>query len=65
MARKVVVNQDDCIGCGNCAELCPEVFKLDEAIEKSQVIMPTGGPEDCINDAIDQCPASAISWQED
>lgn len=64
MAKKVVVNQEECIGCGNCAELCPTVFQLDEQTEKSQVIMPTGGPEDCIEDAIDQCPVSAISWQE-
>ena len=64
MAKTVVVNQEDCIGCGNCAELCPTVFKLDEVLEKSQVIMPSGGPEDCIADAIDQCPVSAISWQE-
>ncbi|MBU1450156.1 MAG: ferredoxin, partial [Proteobacteria bacterium] len=47
---------------GNCEAVCPEVFKLNED-ERSQVIKPEGGP-DCVEDAIDQCPAEAISWQE-
>ncbi|MFH2128182.1 MAG: ferredoxin, partial [Pseudomonadota bacterium] len=50
-------------GCGNCEAVCPEVFQLDPDLDKSQVIKPEGGP-DCVEDAIDQCPAEAISWQE-
>ncbi|MBU1451866.1 MAG: ferredoxin, partial [Proteobacteria bacterium] len=61
MSQKVVVDQEACIGCGNCEAVCPEVFKLNED-ERSQVIKPEGGP-DCVEDAIDQCPAEAISWQ--
>ena len=48
MGRKVVIDQDECIGCGSCQEICPEVFKLNEEIEKSEVIKPEGGPEDLI-----------------
>lgn len=65
MARKVVVNQEECIGCGTCEGICPEVFCLSSETGKSEVIKPEGGPEDLIQDAIDSCPASAISWQED
>jgi ferredoxin len=63
MSRKVVVDQELCIGCGTCVGLCPDVFELDEALGKSQVIMPEGGDEQCIQEAIDSCPVSAISWQ--
>lgn len=63
MARKLVVDQDECIGCGNCEEVCPEVFELNQETEKSRPIKPEGGP-DCVEDAIDQCPVEAISWQE-
>jgi ferredoxin len=63
MAQRVVVDGELCIGCGNCAELCPTVFELDEAAGRSRVIQPTGGPEDCIQEAIESCPAGAISWQ--
>jgi len=64
MARRVVVDQDACIGCGTCEGICPEVFRLDEEEGKSQVINPEGGPEDLIQEAIDSCPMEAIHWQE-
>jgi len=60
--RKPVVNEDLCIGCGHCAELCPLVFELED--EKSRVI----GPDRCAGcgcqEAIDSCPVQAISWSE-
>ncbi len=64
MGKRVVVDQEVCIGCGTCAGLCPDIFELDEAEGKSHVIMPEGGDEECINEAIESCPVSAISWQE-
>ena len=52
------VDQDLCIGCGTCAELCPEVFELRD--EKSWVI----GPDKChtcdCEEAVVSCPVSAI-----
>jgi NAD-dependent dihydropyrimidine dehydrogenase PreA subunit len=30
MVRKVYVDEDTCIGCGNCESICPEVFQLNE-----------------------------------
>jgi|UniRef100_A0A7C3WKM0 ferredoxin len=64
MGKRVVVDKELCIGCGTCAGLCPDIFELDEAEGKSQVIQPEGGDENCINEAIESCPVSAISWQE-
>jgi ferredoxin len=64
MARRVVVEQDACIGCGTCEGICPEVFQLNEEEGKSQVINPEGGPEDLIQEAIDSCPMEAIHWEE-
>jgi len=62
MAKRLVVNEDLCIGCGHCAELCPKVFELED--EKSRVI----GPDQCAScncqEAIDTCPVQAISWSE-
>jgi ferredoxin len=64
MARVVVVDQDECIGCGTCEGICPEVFEVNEETGTSQVINPEGGPEDLIEEAIDSCPVEAIHWQE-
>lgn len=59
MAKKLVVNQDLCIGCGTCAGVCPSVFKMEDG--KSQVIVDTC-PEDCnCQEAVESCPVSAIS----
>ncbi|MFO7802586.1 MAG: ferredoxin [Desulfovermiculus sp.] len=26
MSKKVVLDQEECIGCESCVEICPEVF---------------------------------------
>jgi ferredoxin len=65
MAKRVVIDRDECTGCETCVELCSEVFAFNEDEEKAEVIMPEGGPEDCIEEAIDSCPVECISWEED
>ena len=52
MSRKVRINEDECIGCGSCADMCPDVFEMNHELEKSFVIKPEGGDEDCIMDAM-------------
>jgi ferredoxin len=64
MSNRVCIDEDECIGCGSCEEICPEVFKLNEDKEKAEVIKPEGGPEDLIQEAIDTCPVSCIHWEE-
>jgi ferredoxin len=64
MARRVFIDADECIGCQSCVELCAEVFAFNEAEEKAEVILPEGGPEDCIQEAIETCPVECISWED-
>jgi ferredoxin len=64
MARKVFIDEEECIGCGTCEEICPEVFKLNEETDKAEVIDQKGAPEDKIEEAIEACPVECIHWEE-
>jgi ferredoxin len=64
MARIVYVDQEECIGCGTCEEICPEVFRLNTETEKAEVVDPSGAPEDRVEEAIEACPVECIHWKE-
>jgi ferredoxin len=64
MAKRVYIDEEECIGCGTCEEICDEVFKLNEETDKAEVIKPEGGPEDLIQESIDACPVECIHWAE-
>ena len=64
MAKKVVIEAEECVACGTCVEICPEVFKMDDGDDVAEVIMDTGGPEDLIQEAMDSCPVQCIQWEE-
>ncbi len=63
MAKQVVIDTDECIGCETCVELCPEIFSFDEEAEKAHVIKAEGGDEECIDEAVGSCPAGCISHE--
>ena len=61
--KKAVVNQDKCIGCGSCAMTASKSFKMDG--NKAAVIDPAGDSEEVVTEALEACPAEAISWKEE
>ena len=66
MAKRIpVIDTDACIACGNCGQVCPKVFRLNEALGHSEVIDPQGAPEEKIQEAMDQCPVSCIHWADE
>jgi ferredoxin len=64
MARKVYIDQEECIGCGTCEEICPEVFRLNTTTDKAEVINASAAPENKIEEAIESCPVECIHWEE-
>ncbi len=62
---KIKIDKEKCIGCGNCAAICPEVFSLKEG--KAQVNQGTNfeSHRDCIKQAINSCPVLAIQQESD
>jgi ferredoxin len=60
MARRVIIVEEECVGCQSCVELCPEVIAFDEAGEKAAVIRATGEPKGAIEEALATCSAQCI-----
>ncbi|PLX91366.1 MAG: ferredoxin [Desulfuromonas sp.] len=73
MPRTPAVDQECCISCEVCTQVCPDVFVMEGEEEghghdhahgehKSIVHNPFGAPEATIEEAMDRCPAACIYW---
>ncbi len=59
---KAVVDQDLCISCGSCIDICPEVFDWNDDTKADAKVNPI--PEnlqESATDAAESCPTEAIS----
>jgi len=60
----VDLDHECCIGCGACADLCPEVFSMDDRTRKARVVIFEVTDRSCIEEAIRTCPTECISWED-
>jgi len=51
---------EDCISCGRCVEICPEVFEMGEDKAFVKVGEIPEEYQDAAQEAADECPTSAI-----
>jgi len=58
---KAHVNEDLCIGCGPCEEICPEVFKIEGSLSQIQTDPVPSDAEESCREAMEECPKDAIS----
>lgn len=56
----IMINEEECVGCESCVELCPQVFALNEDGDKA-VVLDSDSTAECVDEAIDNCPNAAIS----
>ncbi len=51
---------EDCIACGRCIEICPDVFEMGEDIAQVKVDEVPEEFQEATQEAVDECPTSAI-----
>lgn len=58
----VFVDEFSCIGCKNCANVCSEVFMIEEDFGRARAHNQQQGTSDLVQQAIDSCPVDCIHW---
>ncbi|AKM82098.1 TPA: ferredoxin [Candidatus Berkelbacteria bacterium] len=62
-AKTPTVDPDLCIGCGLCVTTCADVFQLGD--DGKSFVKDGSACANCnCQEAVDNCPAHAISWVE-
>jgi len=61
MPKTPFIDPDLCTGCELCVETVPEVFQMEGDV--AAVADPEAASEEEIQEAINNCPVEAITWQ--
>lgn len=60
--NKVEVDQETCIGCGLCTQICPEVFSINSNGKSESIAEVEEQEKTNVDEAINSCPVEAIAW---
>lgn len=55
------VDPELCIGCGNCVDICPEVFEMGDDGLAYVIEGAECDDAECCQEAADSCPVEAIT----
>lgn len=61
---KVMIDRSGCIGCGLCAQTCPEVFRMADDGLAEVYAAPTQDTAGAAAEAAGSCPVSVIHTEE-
>lgn len=57
---KASIDTELCTGCGLCVDTCPDIFELNGDVARVKVDIVPEAAEECVQQAAEDCPASAI-----
>ena len=60
---KAIVAEDICARCGECAEICPEVFEVEDGLARVKVNPVPKEHEETCRAAAEACPVEAITLE--
>jgi ferredoxin len=63
MMKIPVIDLSQCDDCEACIEICPSVFRCNDA-GYIEVVDVAEYPEDEVDEAIKNCPADCIAWED-
>lgn len=61
---EIIIDTYLCSGCTTCVEMCPEVFRLDEILEKAELMGTSPEISDAVYQAAAYCPEKCITIVE-
>ncbi len=63
--KKIIIDEDTCIGCGACGITAPDAFGFDDS--KGKATVKEGALDtdhEKIREAVDNCPVQAVTIEE-
>ncbi len=61
---KAYVDKELCTGCELCVTSCPDIFEMSGDVATVKVAIVPEGAEDCVRQAAEDCPVTAIKIEE-
>ncbi len=63
MMRVPAIDVGECVDCEACLDLCPTVFRRNDAGYIEVIELPEYSEEE-VEEAIKNCPGDCIAWEE-
>jgi len=61
--KSIIIDVYECNGCGSCAELCPDVFAMDESAERAVLLDSEAPVTEKVRKAAAYCAQKCIEFE--